>query len=161
MVFLREILPEDRERMLDILTSEQVSRTYMLPDFESREAAAPLFLRLMEMSREAGKYVRAIADADGLVGFLNHTDIQGRQIDLGYVIHPGFQGRGYMTQALCLAMKELVSLGYREILTGAFSSNLASIRVMEKCGMMQMEKTDRIEYRGNIHTCVYFRKIQE
>lgn len=161
MVFLREILPEDRERMLDILTSEQVSRTYMLPDFESREVAAPLFLRLMEMSREAGKYIRAIADSEGLVGFVNHTDTQDRQIELGYVIHPRYQGRGYMTQALRLAMKELFSLGYREILTGAFSSNLASIRVMEKCGMMQMEKTDRIEYRGNIHTCVYFRKIQE
>ena len=129
--------------------------------FESREAAAPLFLRLMEMSREAGKFVRAIADSEGLVGFLNHTDIQGRQIELGYVIHPRYQGRGFMTQALKLAIEELFSLGYREILTGAFSSNLASIRVMEKCGMMQMEKTDRIEYRGNIHTCVYFRKIQE
>lgn len=161
MVFLREILPEDRERMLDILTSEQVSRTYMLPDFESREVAAPLFLRLMEMSREAGKYIRAIADSEGLVGFLNHTDIQGRQIELGYVIHPRYQGRGYMTQALGFAIAELFALGYAEIITGAFSSNLASIRVMEKCGMMRMDKTDKVEYRGKIHTCVYFRKIQE
>ena len=55
MVFLREILPEDRERMLDILTSEKVNKTYMLPDFEHREDALPMFLRLMEMSRNRSK----------------------------------------------------------------------------------------------------------
>ena len=161
MVFLREIIPADRERMLDILTSEQVSKTYVLPDYKKREDTAPLFLRLMEMSREEGKYVRAIADSDGLVGFVNHTDIQDKQIELGYVIHPEYHGRGYMTQALGLAMEELFSLGYEEILTGAFSGNLPSIRVMEKCGMVRLSKTDEIEYRGTVHTCVYYRKIQE
>lgn len=133
----------------------------MLPDFENREAAAPLFVRLMEMSREAGKYVRAIADSEDLVGFVNHTDIQGKKIELGYVIHPLFQGKGHMTQALKLAMVELFSKGYSEIITGAFSTNFASIRVMEKCGMERLPRTDEIEYRGIVHSCVYYRKIQE
>lgn len=161
MVFLREIRAEDRDRMLDILTSKQVSRSYMLPDFANWEAAAPLFLRLIEMSKDENKYVRAIDDSDGLVGFVNHTDIQEKQIELGYVIHPLFQGRGYMTQALKLAMVELFAKGYSEIITGAFSSNFASIRVMEKCGMVRLPRTDEIEYRGTVHTCVYYRKIQE
>ena len=161
MVFLREILPEDRERMLDILTSEKVNRTYMLPDFEHREDALPLFLRLMEMSSNRSKYLRAIADGDGLVGFVNQVDLQDGEMELGYVIHPDFHGRGYMTRALELAMEEVFSLGYQKISTGAFSSNPASIRVMEKCRMTRMDKTDEIEYRGNVHTCVYYRKIQE
>lgn len=161
MVFLREILPEDRERMLDILTSEKVNRTYMLPDFEHREDALPLFLRLMEMSSNRSKYLRAIADGDGLVGFVNQVDLQDGEMELGYVIHPDFHGRGYMTRALELAMEEVFSLGCQKIITGAFSSNPASIRVMEKCRMTRMDKTDEIEYRGNVHTCVYYRKIQE
>lgn len=161
MVFLREILPEDRERMLDILTSEKVNKSYMLPDFQHREDAMPLFIRLMEMSKDESKYLRAIADSEGLVGFVNHTDIQDIQIELGYVIHPEYQGRGYMTRALGLAMEELFSKGYSEIITGAFSTNLASIRVMEKCGMARLSKTDEIEYRGTVHTCVYYRKLQE
>ena len=161
MVFLREILPEDRERVLDILTSDKVNKTYMLLDYEKRQDALPLFIRLMDMSKEESKYVRAIATEAGLVGFLNHTDIQDKEIELGYVIHPEYHGRGYMTRALQLAMAELFSLGYEEILTGAFSSNLASIRVMEKCGMIRLSKTDEIEYRGTVHTCVYYRKIQE
>ena len=52
MVSLRPIVPEDRERMLDILTSDKVNKTYMLPDFEKREDAAPLFHRLMDMMCE-------------------------------------------------------------------------------------------------------------
>ena len=161
MVFLRPILPEDRERMLDILTSEQVNQTYMLPDFATREEAAPLFDRLIRMCHDEQKYVRAIATGDGLVGFLNHTDIQGQTIELGYVIHPDFHGKGYMTEALKLAMAELFSLGYEEVITGAFSTNAASIRVMEKCGMTRLTKTEIIEYRGMQHTCIYYKKIQE
>ena len=161
MVFLREFLPEDRERMLDILTSRIIRRTYMLPDFTDREAAVPLFLRLMEMSHDKDKFIRAIADEDGVVGFINHTEITRRQIELGYVIHPDFHGKGYMTEALKHAMDELFSLGYEEIVACAFSSNTASIRVMEKCGMTPLVKTDEIEYRGITHTCVYYSKNRE
>ena len=156
MVSLRPIVPEDRERMLDILTSEKVNRTYMLPDYEHREDATPLFLRLMEMSRDDGKYVRAIALDSGLIGFMNQVEVEGGSMELGYVIHPDFHGRGYMTKALQLAMEELFALGYEEILTGAFSSNIPSIRVMEKCGMTKLSKTDDIQYRGVTHTCVYY-----
>ena len=161
MVFLRPILPEDRERMLDMLTCSEINKTYMLPDFEQREDAVPLFIRLMDMSEDLAKYVRAIATEEGLAGFLNHTHICEQQIELGYVIHPDSQGNGYMTAALRLALDELFSLGYQEIITGAFSSNTASIRVMEKCGMTWLEKTDEIEYRGSSHTCIYYKKIQE
>ena len=162
MVFLRTIEPTDQERMLDILTSEQVNKTYMLPDFANREDAVPLFLRLMEMSRDEGNYVRAIAAEDGLTGFLNRVEIQGKTIELGYVIHPDFHGRGYMTKALQLAMAELFALGYEEILTGAFSSNIPSIRVMEKCGMAKLDKTEEIPYQCVTHTCLYYsKKLQD
>ncbi len=156
MVFLRPILESDQERMLDILTSEQVNQTYMLPDFEKREDAEPLFQKLLNMSVSPVLYARAIALEDGLIGFLNQVEVEDGSIELGYVIHPDFQGRGYMTQALKLAMDELFTLGYQEVITGAFSENAASIRVMEKCGMTRMDKTEEIEYRGKTHTCIYY-----
>ena len=161
MVFLRTIEPTDQERILDILTSEQINKTYMLPDFSQQEDAVPLFLRLMEMSQDAESYVRAIATEDGLAGFLNSVEIQGKTIELGYVIHPNFHGRGYMTEALLLAMEELFALGYEDVLTGAFSTNISSIRVMEKCRMTKLDKTDEIQYRGVTHTCVYYRRKQK
>ena len=156
MVFLRQIQPEDKERMLDILTSDKVNRTYMLPDFAHREDALPLFERLMHMSQGQEKFVRAIDLEGGLIGFMNQVEVQNGTIELGYVIHPDFHGRGYMTQALQLAFPELFRLGYEEVITGAFSTNAASIRVMEKCGMTKLSKTDEIEYRGITHNCVYY-----
>ena len=162
MVFLRAIESTDQERMLDILTSEQINKTYMLPDYAQREDAVPLFLRLMEMSQDAGSYVRAIATEDGLAGFLNSVEIQGKTIELGYVIHPNFHRKGYMTKALLLAMEELFALGYEEVLTGAFSTNIPSIRVMEKCGMAKLDKTEEIPYQCVTHTCLYYsKKLQD
>lgn len=160
MVSLREIHPDDQDRMLDILTSNVVNKTYMLPDFDRREDAIPLFERLMALSKDDGKYVRAIDLDSKLIGFLNQTDTKQHGIELGYVIHPAFHGHGYMTQALDLAMDELFAQGYRQVNTGAFSTNKASIRVMEKCGMILQELTEEIPYRGQIHTCIYYAKTK-
>lgn len=161
MVFLRPISPHDREAVLDILTNTCVKQTYMLPDFSCQEDAVPLFQRLVALSADPDRYVRGIYTGGSLVGFLNDVEVANETIELGYVIHPRFQGSGYATEALGLAITELFRLGFRAIITGAFSTNAASIRVMEKNGMTRMEKTDEIEYRGHTHTCVYYGKIQE
>ena len=39
---------------------------------------------------------------------------------------------------------------------GAFPENTASIRVMEKAGMVREDFTEDIEYRGIMHHCVYY-----
>ena len=156
MVSLRPILQSDLERMLDILTSEKVNKTYMLPDFKQRQDATPLFERLMNMSQGQEKFVRAIDLEGSLIGFMNQVEVENSTIELGYVIHPEFHGKGYMPQALQLAFEELFRLGYEEVITGTFSTNTASIRVMEKCGMTKLSKTDEIEYREITHTCVYY-----
>jgi RimJ/RimL family protein N-acetyltransferase len=89
------------------------------------------------------------------------VEVEDGSIELGYVIHPDFQGKGYMTQALKLAMEELFHMQYRQVITGAFTENTASIRVMEKSGMTRMEKIDKIDYRGKVHTCIYYAKKYE
>jgi RimJ/RimL family protein N-acetyltransferase len=96
-----------------------------------------------------------------LVGFLNDVEIENGAIELGYVIHPRFQGNGYATEALGIAIGELFHLGFQAVITGAFRQNAASIRVMEKNGMTRIEKTEPIEYRGKTHICVYYTKVQE
>ena len=156
MVFLRPFEVSDRNRIMEILTSPKVNKTYMLPDFQDWADAFPLFMRLHDMSQNEKLYVRAIVTEEGPVGFLNHTEILGNRIELGYAIHPDFQGKGIMSAALLLAIDELFSLGYEEVTAGAFSTNTASIRVMEKSGMTKMDKYEEIEYRGIRHSCVYY-----
>ncbi|MBO7253038.1 MAG: GNAT family N-acetyltransferase [Oscillospiraceae bacterium] len=145
-----------QETMLDILTDPQVRLTYMLPDFSSREAAIPLFQRLMQLSQDSSRYVRGIFQDGELVGFLNDVEVQGTSIELGYVISPKHWNRGYATAALKLAIAEQFSRGFREVITGAFQENPASLRVMEKAGMTLLEKQDIIAYRGRDHICIYY-----
>ena len=156
MVTLRPIQLQDREAMLDILTDDTVKQTYMLPDFADRRDALPLFRRLAELSRDESRYVRGICLEERLIGFLNDVEIQDGSIELGYVIHPDFQGKGYMTEALRSAVDALFLMGYREIICGAFEENAASIRVMVKAGMQKLSRTDEMEYRDKRHQCVYY-----
>lgn len=159
-IYLHEIRPENEDSVLDILTSDIVKQTYMLPDYEYREAALPQFHRLMELSKDNKRYVRGIYLDTKLIGFLNDVENKNQIIELGYAVHPDFHGQGYMTAALKLAIDELFKIGYRQIITGAFEQNRASIRVMEKAGMSRLDKIDLIEYRGRTHECVYYHTVK-
>lgn len=161
MLHLRPFTPDDENIMLDILTNKCIKQTYMLPDFNRKPDASPLFRRLMALSLDEKHFVRGICLNNSLIGFLNDVEAENGIIELGYVIHPQFQCHGYMTQALAIAIETLFSLGYREVVAGAFEENVSSIRVMERVGMAKMEKTDEIEYRGNIHRCVYYSKKKQ
>lgn len=155
-ITLRPILPEDQAVILEILTSGKVNQTYMLPDFETKAAAIPLFTRLMSLSKDPDRFVRCIALGDTAIGFLNDVEIKNGTIELGYVIHPDFHNRGYMTQALKLAISQLLRKDFTTVICGAFAENIASQRVMEKAGMVRTDKTEAVEYRGKAHICVYY-----
>lgn len=156
MIELRPFVPENESIMLDILTDSRAKQTYMLPDFCRKQDASPLFARLMALSLDENHFVRGIFLDDQLIGFLNDVEIKNRAIEIGYVIHPAFQGCGHMTTALRLAIQKLFALGYHCIVAGAFEENAASLRVMEKCGMRRSDYTDCVEYRGLSRQCVYY-----
>ena len=151
----------DQPRMLEILTDTTVNQTYMLPDFACKNDAIPLFERLMKISQDEKRYVRCVDLGGACIGFLNDVEIKDGKIEIGYVIHPKYHGKGYMTAALQLAIRELFSLGYETIVCGAFEENPASIRVMEKNGMMRIAYTEVIPYRGKDHNCVYYEIKEE
>ena len=160
-ITLRSFRLEDQAQILETVTSSKVNQTYMLPDFETKEDAIPLFNKLMTRSNDSSCFVRCI-DLDGTaIGFLNDVEIKDSSIELGYVIHPEFHNRGYMTRALKAAIEELFTLNYQRVVCGAFEGNTASQRVMEKAGMMRISFTEEIEYRGKNHLCVYYEKRKE
>ena len=155
-ITLRPFLEEDAPVMQALLTDPIIGKTFMLPDYPNREAALPLFQRMLALSKDPRRFVRGICFGSRLVGFLNDTEIEENSIELGYVIDPGMHNRGIMTQALQLAIQELFAMGYRQVKAGAFAENLASMRVMEKCAMHRLPCTDTVSYRGQEHTCIYY-----
>ena len=152
---LRAFQESDWPRAAELLTSGEVNKTYMLPDFESPEKARPLFDRLMGLSMDESRYVRAMEENDEFVGFLNDVEREDNWVEVGYAVCPDAWGKGNATAALKLAIEDLFELGFSQVVAGAFVGNDASLRVMEKAGMTPIEKQDEIEYRGKVHTCVY------
>ena len=153
---VRAMTQEDKEAILDLLTNEIVGKTYMLPAYQSRLEAEPLFRRLVELSGDESRYVAGVYLDDQFIGMMNDTEIKGKQVEMGYAYLPAFYNRGYATEAFQGAITHLFDHGFETVVAGAFSENAASLRVMEKCGMVRQDYTDEIEYRGVTYSCIYY-----
>ena len=154
---LRPYTTSDMEQLLALLTHPAVTRTFMVPDFATREQAVALVERLIAMSspEDTVHLEYGICLHDRLIGFVNDCGIEEDGIEIGYVIHPDEQGHGYATEAVRAVLEELRGMGFRRVTAGYFEGNEASRRVMEKCGMQPIVETDEEEYRGEIHRCLY------
>ena len=148
----------DSDAMIALLTDKIVTKTYMVPDFASRDEAYRLFDRIRILSNTKDRFVYGIYDVSGLVGMINAVDDDGERIELGFALHPSVHNRGYATEALTAAMAELFRLGYQAVRAGAFPENAASLRVMEKCGMSRLEETERVTYRGCTYDCIMYER---
>ncbi len=153
---LKQLSPLDRENAKAILTDKTVKKTYILPDFKTEDEITKIFERLLKYSRSRKHYLVGIYLEKTLIGFINEVEVKGKSIELGYVIHPDHHNRGYMTEALSAAICDLFKKGFRRIITGAFEENVASIKVMKKCGMRKIKKEENLEYRGKTHHCLYY-----
>jgi RimJ/RimL family protein N-acetyltransferase len=155
---LRAMEERDQQAMLDMLTHPQVGKTYMVPQFASREEALPLFQRLQGISNDVSRFFYGIQWQDRMVGMIHVVESVDQEAELGYAIHPDYWGIGIATEALGACMEALYRAGYEMVCAGAFDHNPASMRVMEKCGMVLLDKEEMIPYRGKDHRCVYYGK---
>ncbi|MBR5144517.1 MAG: GNAT family N-acetyltransferase [Clostridia bacterium] len=157
-LILRSMCDTDCDDVCSLLTNKQIAKTYMLPDFKSREEEIKLFNLLMSLSKESDRFVYGIDLGGRIIGFINDVEIIDSTIELGFVINPEYHNCGYATETLTHAIDTLHDMGYDTVKTGAFECNLASQRVMEKAGMQRLDSTEEIEYRGVVHRCIMFEK---
>lgn len=150
----------DIQSVSKILLDDSVKKTYMVPDLTPDEAET-LASKIIALSADKRRYVRGIYAENTLVGYLNDVEIKDGSIELGWVIHPDYQNKGYCTSAVKAAIHELFSMGFTEVNAGAFPENYASMRVMEKAGMVRTEKTEEIEYRGQVYKCVCYTRRKQ
>ena len=148
----------DTDRLVDLLTNRRITQTFIIPDFETEAQARAFAEKLIRFSQiddvrhlEYGIYKQGC-----LIGFINDCGIEEDSIEIGYVIHPDEQGHGYATEAIRAIFHELREMGFKKVTAGFFPENLASRRVMEKCGMKQSELISEEKYRGVLHQCLYY-----
>ena len=155
-LMLRSMSENDEKNALDLLTNEQIAKTFMLPIFQEKKDAIPLFERLKALSLSDERFVYGIYFQDELIGFLNDVGMTENSVELGYCLHPKYHNQGIMTEALKAVIRALFGVGFAKIKAGAFEENIASMRVMEKCGMTCTGETEMIEYRGENKCCICY-----
>ena len=146
----------DKAALVALFRHDAVKETYMVPDPLDDALADRLFARMMALSHDDTRYVFGIFLDDALIGVLNDTEIEGGTIEMGYALHPNHWNCGYMSEAFAAVIDHLRTRGFATVTAGAFEKNTASLRVMQKCGMTRLDKTDEIEYRGEKHICIYY-----
>lgn len=156
-LILKPYSEHDIDTFIDLLTNPEITSTFMVPEMGSRSCAEELVKKLIGFSQpddtkhlEYGIYL-----GEKMIGFVNDCGVEEDEIEIGYVIHPQYQGHGYATEAVHTVLAELREMGFRKVTAGYFAENTASLRVMEKCGMQRTTITEEEDYRGKRHLCRY------
>ncbi len=157
---LQSIREQDKDAMVEMFFNNEIIQTYMIPEYKSREEAVKLFDHFKELSVSSEHFVYGIYLNDQIIGFINDVEIKEKEIEIGYVIHPKEKNKGYATEVLTNAIRELFSMGYTVVKAGVFEENTASMRVMEKSGMNRIQQEDIIEYRGKVHRCINYEIVR-
>ena len=154
---LRPLTEKDTDAVVGLFTDPAIWKTFMIPEYETdaeyRRLAAT-FIGFSGNDDPAHLCVGVCLDGK-LIGFINDCGIEGGRIEVGYVIHPAYQGKGYATEALGAMLTELRAMGFATVRAGYFEENPGSRRVMEKCGMHPIGLVETGVYRGKTHRCLY------
>lgn len=155
-LILKQFQNEDLEYLIDILKNEEVTKTFMVPilNDEKIQILAKKIIAYSDILDDS-HFEYGIYLNNKLIGFINDCGITEDEIEIGYVIHPMYHNQGYATEAVAIALNELKEMGFKKVIAGYFSSNIASLRVMGKCGMKKISYENEIEYRGKTHKCLY------
>lgn len=153
---IRPFGEDDLLSLAEILTNNEIKKTFMIPDFGTEEEITNMVEKLRKFSFSDAHFERGIYLDNSLIGFINDVEIDNDVIEIGYVIHPSFHNKGYATEMLKAVIEELLSNQYSTVIAGAFVENKASIRVMQKCGMEKISKEEDITYHSTKHHCIYY-----
>lgn len=137
---IRPYEDKDRDAMIELLTNEEIKKTYMIPDFKDKQDLERMLQKLDRYSHSEEHYERGVYLSNELIGFVNDVEIVDGIIEIGYVIHPSQKGKGYATEAVSAIISDLFARGYKKVLAAAFEHNTASFRVMQKCGMEKIQR---------------------
>ena len=66
-------------------------------------------------------------------------NIEEKQIEVSFNIHPSYWGNGYMPEALTFVIEYLYSIGYDSVICTYYDGNIKAKRVLDKLGFKPYE----------------------
>ena len=110
--------------------------------------AAPDTYALVE--RTSGKVIGSAGFTGAARGGFGPSD------EIGYALHPNWWGRGLMTEAVAALLERgFRQRGLEAIWASHYADNIASRRVIEKCGFVPVCRETVWDDAGEHETCFY------
>jgi len=127
-VRLRPIQPADLPQMFAMQLDPESNRmAATIP--RTREAFDSLWAKSLD---DPANTTRAVLLGEAMVGYISCFPMDG-QDHVGYWIDRAYWGMGIASRALQLLLREVAN---RPLVAAAATSNVASIRVLQKCGFV-------------------------
>ena len=105
------------------------------------DARAAIEFLMLRYDSTDGPFVYPIITNDGgkNIGYVQLCQLDDGTWEIGYHIAKDFTGKGYSTEAVKAFLPVMVQkLNLREVYGICLAENLASVRVLEKCGFTQI-----------------------
>lgn len=139
---LREVRDDDAAALFAIHSDARVMRYWSYPAWTELAQAEQKIADIQRQRRELDMLVWAIADADTdlLIGSsaIFYMDLTQARAEIGYSLHPDWQGRGLASEALQLVLGyAFTKLGLRRIEADIDPRNLPSCRLVERFGFVR------------------------
>lgn len=89
----------------------------------------------MQQARGHAMYIVALKDGTpvGMSGLIKRDALP--EVDIGYAFLAAYRGHGYAYEAACAVLQHARALGFERIMAITSPDNIASIRLLEKCGL--------------------------
>ena len=142
---IRHFTPDDWQAV-HAYTSNASVMTYV-PEGAMTEEQTKQFIA-GTMTEGARTYAVDLRAEDRLIGHVGfHPWFAPRIYEIGWVVHPRYQGQGYATEAAAALLRYgFESLSVHRVIATCQSENAPSWRVMEKLGMQR---------EGHLRKCIY------
>jgi len=139
-LFLRPLIDKDAAEMFKNWTwDERVAkycRWYPHKSIEETKQLLKMYIRQAENGFDY-RWGIILKDSNNLIGIIDVVDLSEdkKTAEVGYVLAYDYWNNGYLTEALKAVITELFNDGVETVIADHHVENIASGRVMEKCGM--------------------------
>ena len=160
-LILRQVTIQDKEALFQNLVHDPEVLKYYLWNYCEKIDEFDLQTKL-DQYKKAEFYFLAIVlkDTNEVIGIIhqcNKPNVYFPKVEIGYAIGRNYWNKGYTTEALGAFIKHLMTKDVHKIVASHIKENVASGRVMQKCGMLfDYEATEEIYYHQHYYNVCYY-----
>ena len=161
---LRSFEESDVKRMIELANNENISRNLRdgFPHPYTKKHAKEFIDKCRALEPQTVFAIEYLGEYVGNIGLVKGNDVYRKSAEVGYFIGEEYWGKGIATAALALACEyAFTTLDVVRVHAGVYEHNLASQRVLEKCGFVKEGVFKKAVYKkDNFLNEVRFAKLQ-